>query len=83
LPSHATILTGLYPPRHGIRDNLLFTLPAGVETVATRLRAAGFDTGAVVSAVILARQFGLDRGFRIYDDDMGVGYTVGTRVGER
>ncbi len=71
LPSHATLLTGLYPLRHGVRDNGIFALPAGVETVATRLAAAGYDTAAVVSAVVLARRHGLDRGFRIYDDDLG------------
>jgi len=71
LPSHATILTGLFPTRHGVRDNGTFVLPANVETVATRLRAAGYDTAAVVSAVVLARRYGLDRGFRLYDDDLG------------
>ena len=71
LPSHATILTGLFPTRHGVRDNGIFVLPANVETAATRLRAAGYDTAAVVSAVVLARRYGLDRGFRLYDDDLG------------
>jgi choline-sulfatase len=83
LTSHATILTGLFPPRHGVRDNGTFVLPAGMETVASRLRAAGYDTGAVVSAIVLARRYGLDRGFRIYDDDMGRGYAAGTEVSER
>jgi arylsulfatase A-like enzyme/Tfp pilus assembly protein PilF len=83
LPSHATIMTGLFPPRHGVRDNGTFTLPTGVETVASRLRAAGYDTGAVVSAVVLARHFGLDHGFRLYDDDMGRGYAAGTEESER
>jgi choline-sulfatase len=83
LPSHATILTGLYPPRHGVRDNGTFALPARVETVASRLRAAGYDTAAVVSAIVLARRHGLDRGFRIYDDDLGTGYAASTDVSER
>jgi choline-sulfatase len=83
LPSHSTILTGLFPPRHGVRDNGTFILPSTVETVATRLRAVGYDTAAVVSAVILARHYGLDHGFRIYDDDMGKGYEAGTEVSER
>src|SRR5262245_23190910 len=30
LVSHASILTGLYPPRHGVRDNGTFTLAARV-----------------------------------------------------
>ncbi len=83
LPSHATILTGLYPPRHGVRDNGTFTLSAKLETVAERLAARGYDTAAVVSAVVLARRHGLGQGFRIYDDDLGEGYAAGTQVSER
>ena len=51
--------------------------------MATRLQAAGYDTAAVVSAIVLARRHGLDRGFRIYDDDLGAGYAEGTEVSER
>jgi choline-sulfatase len=83
LVSHSTLLTGLFPPRHGVRDNGTFVLPAKVETVAERLAAAGYDTAAVVSAVVLARRQGLDQGFRIYDDDLGTGYSTGTVVSER
>jgi choline-sulfatase len=83
LVSHSTLLTGLFPPRHGVRDNGTFVLPAKIETVAERLAAGGYDTAAVVSAVVLARRQGLDQGFRIYDDDMGSGYAEGTQVSER
>jgi len=83
LPSHATILTGLFPPRHGVRDNGTFALPERVETVASRLRAGGYDTAAVVSAIVLARRYGLDRGFRIYDDDLGTEPAAGTEASER
>lgn len=83
LPSHASILTGLFPPRHGVRDNGTFVLSPKVETLAERLAAHGYDTAAVVSAVVLARRQGLDHGFRIYDDDMGTGYTQGSVVSER
>lgn len=83
LPSHATILSGLYPPRHGVRDNGTFVLPPKVETVAEGLAARGYDTAAVVSAVVLARRHGLDQGFRLYDDDLEAGYAAGTEVAER
>lgn len=83
LPSHATILTGLYPPRHGVRDNGTFVLAGRFDTVAERLAARGWDTAAVVSAIVLARRHGLGQGFRIYDDDLGAGYTAGTEVSER
>ena len=83
LPSHTTILTGLFPPRHGVRDNGTYVLSPSVETVAERLKARGYDTAAVVSAVVLAKRYGLDQGFRIYDDDLGVGGSGGAPVAER
>ena len=83
LPSHASLLTGLYPFRTGVRDNGTFVLSARVESIAQRLRSAGYDTAAVVSAVVLARRQGLDQGFRIYDDDLGTGYAAATAEGER
>ncbi len=78
LPSHASILTGLYPPRTGVRDNGIFTLPSRITTLAERLEKVGYDRAAVVSSVILARRYGLDQGFRIYNDDMGPARAPGT-----
>jgi arylsulfatase A-like enzyme/Flp pilus assembly protein TadD len=83
LPSHATILTGLFPPRTGVRDNGTFVLADRVETLAERLAAHGYDTAAAVSAIVLARRHGLNQGFRVYDDDLGAGYDAGTEVAER
>lgn len=68
LPSHTNILTGLYPYQHGVRDNSGFTVPAGIPTMATVLRNAGYSTGAFVGSFPLDSQFGLDRGFQVYDD---------------
>ena len=68
LPSHVSILTGLYPFQHGVRDNSGFRVPAGTETLATRLRAQGFANGAFIGAYPLDSQFGLDAGFDAYDD---------------
>ena len=68
LPSHANILTGLYPYQHGIRDNSGFRLPATLPTLATVLRQAGYATGAFVGAYPLDSRYGLDRGFQVYDD---------------
>ncbi|MEZ5330546.1 MAG: sulfatase [Thermoanaerobaculia bacterium] len=68
MPSHSTIMTGLVPMRHGVRDNGLFVLPAGVETLAERLRSAGYATGAAVGSFPLTAKFGLDQGFDLYDD---------------
>lgn len=67
-PSHASILTGTYPPVHQIRDMGGFRLASGVPTLAETLQKAGFDTAAVVAAAVLNREYELDRGFRVYDD---------------
>src|SRR5437879_2796952 len=68
LASHSNILSGRYPTDHGVRDNSGFRFPAGIETLATLLRARGYATGAFVSAFPLASRFGLARGFDVYDD---------------
>lgn len=67
-PSHATILTGLQPYHHEIRDNHGFRLAPAAHTLATLLGEKGYATGAFVSAHPLARIAGLDRGFSVYDD---------------
>lgn len=68
LPSHANMLTGLYPYQHGIRDNTGFRLGAGVPTLASFLAERGYRTGAFVGAFPLDSRYGLDRGFDVYDD---------------
>ena len=71
LPSHASMLTGLYPFQHGVRDNSGYRLPAGTATLATMLEGEGFSNGAFVGAFPVAAEFGLARGFGIYDDRFG------------
>ena len=68
LPAHASLFTGLLPPRHGVRDNLGFTLADAHRTLATRFREGGWRTGAAVSAYVLRRQTGIAAGFEHYDD---------------
>ena len=70
LPSHASILTGLYPQHHGARNNGTHYLPEEVPTLAEQLDGAGFATGAVISSFVLDSRFGLDQGFHAYDDDL-------------
>jgi arylsulfatase A-like enzyme len=65
LPSHASILTGTSPARHGLHDNAVYALEADATTLAGVLRGAGFATGAFVSAFVLDRQFGLAQGFDV------------------
>jgi arylsulfatase A-like enzyme/Flp pilus assembly protein TadD len=67
LPSHATLLSGVLPTDHGVRDNSGFRFPRSIETIATILKARGYRTGAFVSAFPLDARFGLARGFDEYD----------------
>lgn len=67
LPSHASMMTGLYPAGHGIHENAR-TLDPTHPLLAERLQGAGYETAAFVSSFVLARRFGLGRGFDIYDD---------------
>jgi arylsulfatase A-like enzyme len=68
LPSHATILSGLEPPHHGVHDNGAYVFPNEPATLATVLAGRGYATGAFVGAYVLDRRFGLARGFAHYDD---------------
>jgi len=70
LPAHASLLTGLAPPEHGIHDNGSAALPADQSTLATILRRRAYATGAFVSSRVLDHRFGLARGFDVYDDRM-------------
>ncbi len=83
LPSHASMMTGLYPPRHGVRHNGVFRLRQDAETLAERFQAAGFETGAVVGAFVLSAQFGLAQGFDHYDDEFGERRSAGSGFQER
>ena len=76
LPSHATILTGVYPPEHGVRDNGSKTLNKDLATLAEVFKDHDYTTAAFVGASVLDAAFGLDRGFDAYDDDMTSGGDV-------
>ena len=81
LTSHATLLTGLYPPGHGARHNGV-AMRTGVPSLAEKFRGAGARTAAFVSAYPLDRSFGLDRGFDTYSDRMPRG-ADGRQASER
>jgi arylsulfatase A-like enzyme/tetratricopeptide (TPR) repeat protein len=69
LPAHSTIMTGQFPPRHGVRDNGGFFLGPDQVTMAEILTGQGFKTGATVGAFVLDSKWGLDQGFATYQDD--------------
>jgi len=72
LPSHSAMMTGLYPGGHGVHENARF-LAAGHPVVAEALKANGYRTAAFVSAFVLAKRFGIARGFDVYDDELAGG----------
>jgi len=87
LPGHASMLTGLYPSKHGARlagnwlegesidgrRNVAHPLKPEVVTLAESLRDRGYSTGAFVANFsYLYRDFGLAQGFQHYDDAPGL-----------
>ncbi len=73
LPAHASIMTGLIPPAHGVRLNGVHRLREGTPTLGRVLQSAGYRTGAFIGAYVLDSRFGLDQGFDVYDDEIPKG----------
>lgn len=67
LPAHASLFTSLLPSRHGVRDNLGYTL-TGKRTVAEAFKAQGYRTIGAISSFVLRRGTGIAQGFDEYDD---------------
>ena len=68
LPSHSSIMTGLYPPFHGVRLNGGAALADVHTTLAESLTAHGYRSGAFIGAFVLDQRWGLKQGFEHYDD---------------
>jgi len=68
--SHASILTGLNPDRHGLRVFYGMTghfLTQDHPTLATTLKSRGWHTGAFISAYSASERFGLHWGFDTFE----------------
>ncbi len=77
-PSHSSILTGLLPSEHGVRDNVGYPLKSDTLPYLPReLKTAGYATAGAVSAFVLQGDLGLDRSFDLYDDAIEVRPDVG------
>lgn len=68
LPSHTSMLTGTYPMLSGMHDFSGNKLSPLQPTLASVLKQAGYQTGAVIGAAVLDSRFGLDQGFDFYYD---------------
>lgn len=68
LPSHCSMMTGLYPAAHGIRLNGNNSLSDQHHTLAEYLSRHGYDCSAFIAAYVLDRRWGLKQGFDFYQD---------------
>jgi tetratricopeptide (TPR) repeat protein len=81
LPSHASMLTGLLPTEHGVRNNIGYRFDGTrFRTLAKVLREHGYRTGAAVSSYVLRSETGISDGFDVYDDAIAI--TAGAATAE-
>jgi arylsulfatase A-like enzyme len=73
-PSHASLLTGLHPLRHGVLTNAVPLRP-GVETLAEVLARRGYHTMGATGVYHMGREFGFGRGFAAFSDVRDSGHT--------
>lgn len=73
LPSHSSLLSGLYPGSTDIHVNGSVALGKDVPTLGHWFRERGFRTGAFLSSWVLVSDWGLAHGFDHYDDDLDPG----------
>ena len=66
-PAHSSMVTGTYPPTHGVRLNNGEVLADYNVTLAEILQKAGYQTAAFVGGFPLDSKFGLNQGFDTYD----------------
>ncbi|WP_419192117.1 sulfatase-like hydrolase/transferase [Engelhardtia mirabilis] len=82
LPSQASLLTGLPPLGHGA-INSGRSLPDALPRLAALLQEAGYRTAAVTEGVYVSADYGLDRGFAVFDErSRSVERTVETALAE-
>ncbi len=85
LPSHSTLMTGVLPAVHGVRDNVGYRLDAakigggGLPFLPQMLKRQGYATGGAVSAYVLQGKTGMATGFDFYED--GIEFRTGTGLG--
>ncbi|MEC7583728.1 MAG: sulfatase-like hydrolase/transferase [Planctomycetota bacterium] len=66
LPSHTSMLTGVYPCAHGIHSNGVNRVADQSVLVSEVLVDNGYRTGAFVGSFVLDGKYGLDQGFEHY-----------------
>jgi len=80
LPSHVSLVTGLYPHRNGVTTTRN-KVDAGVPTLGGLLARAGYVSGALTNSEWLTRRQGFDAGFSHFEYvSEFIGYNI-TNVG--
>lgn len=74
LPAHTSILTGLYPKNHKVRNNSSYRLKDDILTIQEILKKEGYFNAAFLSSFVLNKSYNLNKGFDIYDDEMVQSY---------
>ena len=74
-PSMASVMTGTYATRHGMRSSFQ-TLRPGALTLAEILKNRGFYTAAIIASYPLHSIFGLNQGFDLYDEKFSTPLTL-------
>lgn len=82
LPSHSNIFTGKYSIGHGVRSNGRYLLGNSEKTMAEYLTESGYNTYAVIASYVLQSKFGLNQGFKIYDDSLDSGQLHKTLISQ-
>jgi len=69
-PSHTSILSGELPFETGVRDNVGFSVNRRTPWLPELVHQRGFVSGGIVSAFVLRKETGIDRGFDFFDSQM-------------
>jgi arylsulfatase A-like enzyme/cytochrome c-type biogenesis protein CcmH/NrfG len=86
LPAHTSLLTGVLPETHGIRDNVGYALDPerrrrnDPPLLTALLKSHGYATAAAISAYVLQGKSGLEESFDLYED--GVEFQSGRGLGQ-
>ena len=72
LPSHTVLFTSTYPYANHVEENA-GSVPKSAVTLASVLKARGYQTAAFIGSIFLERELGLDRGFDTYDSPFRFG----------
>lgn len=67
LPAHMSMMTGLDPVAHGVR-NVSEVLSPNLPTLSGSLRSAGYATAAFTDGGFISKVYGFDRGFDLYEE---------------